>query len=272
MKRRHREHVEDMQSLWEDVAPELEARWRSSHQHGWHRHSPFWEEEWESRRSRTSAAYATAKAIEAGMEPRALTDEALTWTVDASIALARDANHLVGSTEEQGNSELATRLRADGRRIALSLRADDLPEEEVAVLRAMGVGTTEAELHDFFRRVRARARVPRDERYTHADVHEGDVFRRAVGELESALPGRTAPGSDSEEKAKPRPARQFFSGVRKVIFGSALVVGDVGLAFGFPSPLFPSPDHGWATLGSIVGGVDIGIDGVGDLVRGRRPR
>jgi len=260
---KHRRHLEDLQTAWEDVAPGLEVRWRSSFRHKMH---PFWDEmlyEVESRSRRAAEAYETAKAVERGLPPENLTAAAIRETMETSALLASHANQLVGSSGGQDGYEVAELWRDGVCPFMGQLHAGDLPPGELAVLRSLGIKTSDEELEALFRRIRSRSRAWHDDRRQSADVHPGDVFGTAEQILRRESP------SDEDDSMR-RPKTEFFTGIRKVIFGSALVIGDVGLAFGFPPQLFVQPDHGWATMGSILGGVDIGLDGVESLWHGRR--
>ncbi len=254
MKRKHREHLEDLQTAWEDVAPDLENRWRASSKRryvDWFMHKRF-----DSFSRETARAYKTAKAVDEGLPPSHLTSQAVRETMQTASMLSEEANELVG------HSDLADLLH-DNKRLGQQLRVPDLPKGELAVLRALGVDTTDEEVEQLFRRVRSRARTPQDEQHNIADVYAGDVFRRAQQILDNEM-------TSDEEEQDERPKPQFFTGIRKVIFGSTLIVGDVGLAFGFPVQVFVQPEYGWTTLSSIIGGLDIGWDGVESLWKGRK--
>lgn len=256
-----------LQAVWQDVREELEDR-HIQHQQDWELFDipPTGYRAWGPivRRERVKNAYTTARAVENGMPVKHLSEEAILATAHTASSMAQQAHELVGDTE------LTRYLQADRSNSILSqLNTKDLPPEEIEVLGALGVRSSKEELAEAFRRTRIRAQTPQVWRRD-GDVSESNVFNQARTLLDEEFFSETHETSELKLTFPARLRRRYFKGIRKVILGSALVVGDLGLAFGWPPGMFPEPNHGWGTLTSIIGGIDLGMDGVGDLLHGDR--
>ena len=250
----------------EAVSHELEARWRQRSMH--FRHFPdecFWYTK------RTREAYITAKAVVDGMPPESLTDQAILEVLEGANSIAESAGELVGGSKQEGHSAVSTTINADLPTVAQRIKASDLPEFEVAVLRAQGAMLTKKDLKRLLHNLNVGAETGVLDDWLAEREFRGaaNTFREATMILTGEIKRRREAERTKEtaDKQKSRLGVGFFSGIAMVITGAAGVIGDVVYAFG-PPFLVPSP-HGFdeATYASVVAGVAIAAQGVPSLKR-----
>jgi len=257
-----REKYQDLlQSSWASIVPELQYnanRLREDHKYYYEKHLYYYNR----RVTEVADAYAVAKAVVTGLSPDYLTDEAIDRTISTTQEIASQAANAIGQPESKRNSAINDIIRTNGFELMSDLRIEDLPPQEISLLRTHGVDIELPELDMLFKSVRVRGRRGYNGNANTTEAYPENVFERAE-QILSNVKKRKSKIENDELKESPKPPRKFFKGIRNVLIGSVLVIVDVGGALGWP----PFNVEGWGSsaLSSIIGGVGVALDGVGEI-------
>ena len=238
-------------TMSEILAKEIESRFWEGELPHWH----YWHFE------RISQAYAVAEAVNNGLSPDKLSEEAITETIEVAKLISREADLLVGF-RKQNQDLIADIIDADLTLMARYTRIADMPDAEIRIFQEMGVPMTKKKLKKHLKQVRAYAEIGLLDRWAAQGEFRGaaNVFREASMILENELKRRQ--NKSVEDKKNTRFGSNFFIGISLIITGAAGVVGDIVFAFG-PTSLVHAP-HGFneATYTSITSGGAIALGGV----------
>lgn len=219
---------------------------------------PF-EDEYEYHLRQLADAMRLIRAIRIGVDSHDLTDGFVADRI-GNAAAALDFNN-----RELERSDVSAVLDSYFDRIGAGLSADNLPSDEVDLLRARGFDEVADHLNGFVFAARAeaerRATWGRGDSRPSAELNwTADALRetaRAYHDRARLQPDQT---STSERKE-----RRWFKGFGQIVQGAAMSLADIGLAAGcFHFPVSPETQT-WGALTSITAGVGTILNGSGDL-------
>jgi hypothetical protein len=166
--------------------------------------------------------------------------------------------------------------------IARGMRPEHLPPEEVELLRRLGFPVAAEQLPGmpYLVKMHSETQGRQSEGMRPStvmsqaveQVNSARTDHKRLEEIESELrdleqreetDSRATQQLEEERESRRRP-RRCWKGLRKIIVGAATSLADVGIAVGVGSTVAPPA---YATLVSVVCGVDIVLDGLEELRR-----
>lgn len=258
---RRKDFKQHRRTMSEIVAKETESRFREEFPpyfwHDYYRFSPYAEN--------IAQAYAVAEAVNNGLSPEKLSEEAIIETIEVARLISNRVDHLVGS-RKRNQDLVADIIDADLTLMARYTRVADMPDAEIRIFQEMGIPMTKKKLKKHLKQIRRYAKIDLLDKWASQGEFRGaaNVFREASMILERELKRRQHKVAEGkpEDKEVTKPGSNFFIGISLIITGAAGVVGDMMFAFG-PTSLMHAP-HGFneTTYTSITSGGAIALSGV----------
>lgn len=187
-----------------------------------------------------------------------------TFTLEALTDIIGKANHGVhfqnSLAEGAGLMEVMDEYFTD---LASGLRADHLPSAEAEMLSTLGFPQVAARLPALVISVKIFSRKHADYRN---EIPVSQQLRDLAARLDTAhQEHREASRSDQDEPPIQQRKRKWWTGLGKVVTGSAISIADIALATGL-LPFEVSPEtRTWSALTSTVVGVGQVMEGVGAI-------
>ena len=152
---------------------------------------------------------------------------------------------------------------------------DDIPKEDVDVLRQLGESDPRGALLAAFHKEKSRSSLyGTAERFNDEPRTPGGALRRGEERIRKAseqIKEFVKKAKEQEESAprtsdsEVRPTRRWFKGLGKVAQGSALTIADACLAAGILDLPVDPATQSWGSIVSSIAGVGMTIEGIGEF-------